>query len=212
MHTPINNILISGAGQLGSRYLQGLSQCRNPLRIHVQDIASKSLKQAEQRWQEVGGVSTHHKVSFHSEINQCPQQLDLAIIATTANSRPEVVQEIAQHSKVRHWILEKILAQNTQGLEEIQLHVGSDSLAWVNTPRRIVPWHQVIKEQLHLQAPLHLTDNGGPWGLACNAVHLLDLMAWWSGESLVAVCTDQLNDRSTGNISYLDPLSGIELT
>jgi predicted dehydrogenase len=189
-----NNILIAGAGQLGSRYLQGLSKCRNPLRIHVQDIASKSLKQAEQRWQEVGGVSTHHKVSFHTEINQCPQLLDLAIIATTANSRPEVVQEIAQHSRIRYWILEKVLAQNTQGLEEIHLYVGSKSLAWVNTSRRIFPWHQMIKEQLLLQKPLHMTAMDGPWGLACNAIHLLDLMVWWSGETLVAVCTDQLND------------------
>jgi predicted dehydrogenase len=189
-----NSILVSGAGQLGSRYLQGLNQCRDRLNIYVQDISAESLLQAEQRWQEVGGLSTDHQILFHTDIKQCPKQLDLAIIATTAYNRSEVVLKIAQHSKVRFWILEKVLAQNTQGLTEIQLHVGSSSLAWVNTRRRIVLWHQMIKEKLHLQTPLHLTVTGGPWGLACNAVHFLDLMAWWSGESLVAVCTDQLDD------------------
>jgi hypothetical protein len=45
-----------------------------------------------------------------------------------------------------------------------------------------------------LQSPLRLKVTGGPWGLACNTVHFLDLMAWMSGESLVEVFTDQLDD------------------
>lgn len=192
----IKKISIVGAGQLGSRYLQGLSKCQNPLRIYVQDILTESLLQAERRWQEVDGHSSHHEVSFHSEIKECSQQLDLAIIATAANSRPEVIKELAQHSVVHYWIIEKVLAQSTQGLDEIQFHVG-DALAWVNTPRRIVHWHQRIKAQLQLNSPLHLTVSGGSWGLACNAVHFLDLMAWWSGEYLVAVSSDQLEDSWT---------------
>lgn len=191
----IKQVSIIGAGQLGSRYLQGLSKCNLPLHINVQDISSESLLQAEQRWQEVGGPSTHHEVLFHTDIEQCPQQLDLVIIATAAYKRPEIVREIAQHSRPRYWLIEKVLAQNTQGLLDIQKYVGGKSLAWVNTPRRIVPWHQRIKTQLQSNSPLHLTVIGGPWGLACNAVHFLDLMAWWSGESLVSVNTEQLENR-----------------
>ena len=187
-------VAILGAGQLGSRYLQGLSKCRFPLQVHVQDIFPGSLAQAEQRWQQVGGPSTHHEVFFSTKIIDCPPRLDLAIVATTADSRPEVVREIARHSTVRYWILEKVLAQSIHGLEDIQSHVEGKSFAWVNTPRRSIPWHQKIKEQLHLQAPLHLTVTGGPWGLACNAMHFLDVLAWWSGESLREVCTDQLDD------------------
>lgn len=186
-------VSIIGAGQLGSRYLQGLSKCQNHLRIYVQDISSESLLQAERRWKEVDGPSTHHEVSFHAKIKQYLQQLDLAIISTAAHNRPEVVRELTRHSAVHYWIIEKVLAQSPQGLEEIRIHVG-DALAWVNTPRRTVPWHQRIKTQLQLNSPLHLTVAGGPWGLACNAVHFLDLMAWWSGESLVTVGSDQLED------------------
>jgi hypothetical protein len=190
-----HTVLISGAGQLGSRYLQGLSKCKTPLCINVQDISTEALRQAEWRWQEVGGPLTNHEVLFHTEIRKCSQHYDLAIIATTAHSRPEVVKGVAQHSKVCYWLLEKVLAQNTLGLDEIQFYVGSKSLAWVGNPRRIVPWHRLIKEHLKLGSPLHLTVSGGPWGLACNAVHFLDLLAWWSGESLESVCTDQLEDR-----------------
>ena len=31
-------IFIVGAGQLGSRYLQGLVKCNTPLKIYIQDI------------------------------------------------------------------------------------------------------------------------------------------------------------------------------
>ena len=186
-------VLISGAGQLGSRYLQGLSKCRDLLHIYVQDVSLESLLQAQQRWNEIGGPLTQHEVVFSTDMKHCSKQVDLAIVATTAHNRPEVVKEIALNFDVRYWLLEKVLAQSPQGLGEIQLHVGSKSLAWVNHPRRISLWHQKIHEQLNVQAPLHMSLAGGPWGVACNTVHYLDLLAWLSGEMLVGVCTDQLD-------------------
>ena len=46
-------ILIAGAGQLGSRYLQGLANCQNNLNIFVLDISEQSLQIAKQRWEQV---------------------------------------------------------------------------------------------------------------------------------------------------------------
>ena len=46
-------ILIAGAGQLGSRYLQGMANCRNTLDIYVQDISEQSLQIAKQCWEQV---------------------------------------------------------------------------------------------------------------------------------------------------------------
>ena len=46
-------ILISGSGQLGSRYLQGMARCDLPLKIFVHDLSIKSLEIAKQRWEEV---------------------------------------------------------------------------------------------------------------------------------------------------------------
>lgn len=186
-------ILISGSGQLGSRYLQGLAKCRLPLRIYVQDIHEESLGRAEQRWNEVLGPKTHHDASFHTSFESLPRQLDIAIVATTADARPRVVGEISGLTAVRFWVLEKVLAQSESGLDEIMSHIGKGSGAWVNTPRRMMPWHQQIKSQLGLKHPMTLKVEGGLWGLACNAVHYLDLFAWWTGETLHAVNTDRLD-------------------
>ena len=71
-------ILITGAGQLGSRYLQGLNNCRETLDIYVNDISEQSLQIAKQRWEQVvkmvstdtvSGMtvpSIQHKVTFLS--------------------------------------------------------------------------------------------------------------------------------------------------
>jgi hypothetical protein len=187
-----HNVLICGAGQLGSRYLQGLSRCNKPLSIRVQDISIDALLQAEQRWIEAGGLYTHHKVVFHAELACCPPEIDLVIVATTAHIRPDVVRHISQQCRVRNWILEKVLAQNSEDLFKIQNFIGRSSSAWVNTPRRIYPWYQAILERLNPKSSLHLRVVGGQWGLACNAVHFLDFMAWSSGESINSLNTTEL--------------------
>lgn len=187
------SILIAGAGRIGSCYLQGLVKCRMPLRVYVQNIHEESLGRAAQRWNEALGTETHHDVSFHTTFESLPRQLDIAIVATTADIRPQTVGKITNHADVRFWVLEKVLIQSESGLDEIMSHIGENSSAWVNTSRRMIPWHKQIKLQLGLKHPTTLKVDGGLWGLASNAIHFLDLIAWWTGETLQSVDTDHLN-------------------
>ena len=114
----------------------------------MQDVNAESLLQAEQRWIEARGPETQHAVSFHTAMKSLPRQLDVAIVTTTADVRPQVVGEIAGAAKVRYWVLEKLLAQNEAGLDEIKSCVAGSSSAWVNTPRRMMAWHRQIRTQL----------------------------------------------------------------
>ncbi|MDB9752045.1 hypothetical protein OAB56_03465 [Gammaproteobacteria bacterium] len=195
MNHSSHSVLISGAGQLGSRYLQGLAKCNLPLRIYVQDSFQESLDRSRHRWIEVMDSESIHEVTFHSFLEMLPKEIDITIVATTADSRPEVVRDISRHAVVRFWVLEKVLAQSEAGLDEIVSLIGKKSKAWVNTPRRMMPWHQQIKSQLDLTNPVTLEVNGAEWGLACNAIHFLDLLAWWTDESLQTVSTDRLTSR-----------------
>lgn len=185
------NILIVGAGQLGSRYLQGLAKCRIPLNIFVQDINPASLKVAEQRWTEVYSSQKNIVVSFLSALSSLPNLMDIAIVATTANSRVQVVNDILKNVTVQNWILEKILAQSELDLDKLSRAIGSSN-AWVNTPRRMLSWHQKIKSTLDINSPLTMTVDGGAWGLACNSVHFLDLLSWLTGETLQHISTSNL--------------------
>jgi hypothetical protein len=185
-------VLVSGAGQLGTRHLQGLAGCGRPLEIHVQDPREASLSRAMQVWNDAGGTAASSHVSFHGSLESVPRELDVAIVATTADIRPAVTGLIARHAAVRYWILEKVLAQNERGLDELQSHAGNPAAAWVNTPRRIMPWHQAIRSHLTPGRPVNLEVRGAQWGLACNAIHFLDLVAWWTGEALEEVSTRRL--------------------
>ena len=123
-------ILIAGAGQLGSRYLQGLAKCQNTLDIYVQDISELSLQIARQRWEEVYQPASdfhveltesavQHNITFESSFEKIPKQIDIAIVATNADVRPQVVKQITANNEVRYWVLEKVLAQSEVALDEI---------------------------------------------------------------------------------------------
>ena len=59
--------------------------------------------------------------------------------------------------------------------------------AWVNTTRRASSWHQQIYEQLPRVQSWQVKGSGGAWGMACNSIHFIDLIAWWTGEELISV-------------------------
>jgi hypothetical protein len=192
MHSP-SVVLIVGAGQLGSRHLQGLAKCSHPLRVYVVDVNPDALQVAQQRWFDVSDAkSTDKVVSFHSGIEESSKSVDVAIVSTTARKRVNLVTLIRQHIAVRYWLLEKVLVQSSYELRKLQLAFESDSRVWVNTPRRMLAWHKLIGDKLVKNAPLHLRVTGKAWGLACNSVHFLDMLAWFSGESLTQISTDGL--------------------
>jgi predicted dehydrogenase len=185
-------VMLVGAGQLGSRHLQGLVKCNYMLSIYVVDPSLDALAVASQRWNDAGGEGSFHKVRFCQDLDDCPIDIDLAIVATTASHRAHVVSSLAERGRISYWILEKVLAQNIGQLAELIASVGAQSQAWVNTPRRTISWHRELKNQLNTSACVSLQVEGGPWGMACNAIHFFDLMAWWTGEKLISINTDSI--------------------
>jgi len=204
-----STILIVGAGQLGSRYLQGLADCQNTLDIYVKDISEQSLKVAKQRWEQLVHTvapntlsgktkpAAQHKVTFLSSFEKIPKQVDIAIIATNANVRALLVKQIVEKYNVRYWILEKVLAQSESELEDITSLTKNSVGAWVNTSRRMMEWQKQICKSLPAGVPLFVRRGGSSWGLACNGIHFLDLVAWWTAETLTAIDTSELDLKWT---------------
>ena len=174
--------LLVGAGQLGSRYLQGLAGVDRQLTITVVDPSSASLDVARQRLAEVR-PTTAHEVRFSSFLDEVPKRFDLALVATPASCRPVVVDAITARHEVDAWILEKVLAQSAQQVEQIEKTFSGRTRVWVNTPRRLMGWYQAIKDRLIAGGPavLKVRVSGGHWGLACNSIHFIDLVSWWTG-------------------------------
>ena len=166
-------IAIAGAGQLGSRYLQGLAFFESPLEITVFDISKESLGIAKQRYLECNNKD--HEVVYTTNIEQIPSTLDMVIVATTADVRPIIVKSINRISKVKYWILEKVVAQSNFELIEIKNTIESTIPVWVNTPRYLMPLYKNFKENFAHSRPIKMTITGVK-GLACNSIHYLSLI------------------------------------
>jgi hypothetical protein len=191
----MNSILIVGAGQLGSRYLQGLAKLHLTLDIIVYDISENSLKLAESRWLEVSSIRSIHQIQFVNNLDFNIKKFDIVIIATSSSVRQSLVKKISNNFDVKFWILEKVLAQSVEEINEISDCIKGAKGAWVNTPRRVMGWWKMLKESINPNTPLEISIRGGSWGLACNSIHFLDIVHWITGEKLIKVQTDLLETQ-----------------
>ena len=191
-----STVLIAGAGNIGSRYLQGMANSYIPLDIHVQDISKQSLNTAKLRWEQfIGSEPTQHNVYFISKLVNLPHQIDIAVIATNADVRGQVVKQIVKNSDVHYWILEKFLAQSERELDDISSLTQNSDGAWVNIPRRMMARQKQIRSFLPKKVPLLVKGRGNRWGLASNGIHQLDLVAWWTSETLRSIENSGLDSQ-----------------
>ena len=186
-------VVVAGVGQIGSRHLQGLASSTLDLEIHLVDPSSAALDTATERWASSSGEASEGRLRLHKSCHGLPPRVDVAVVAATAEIRPILVRELRESAEVQYWVLEKVLAQNLAGLDDLLASTADAVGAWVNTPRRIIDWYRRIGEAGAAQAPVEIVVDGGGWGMACNAVHFLDLCAWWSGGRIDTVDTAGLS-------------------
>jgi len=201
----MKNIVIIGAGQLGSRYLQGLLKLKGTHSLFVIDPSDASLQTAESRAKE---LEHNHKIQYLKNLQNVPQQINLAIIATGADVREQVILELLEHAHVAFLILEKVLFQDLQAYTRISTLLKQKGVkTWVNHPRRMFSHYQELKSQIHTKkSPLVYSITGSNWGLGCNALHFIDLICYLSDSTLNTLETNWLDYEiiSSKRIGYVE--------
>ena len=186
------NVIIIGAGQLGSRHLQGVLLSSNELSVYVVDPSAQSLEIAKERAATIKKGNEVSEVHFCNEIPN-GKSFKVAIVATTAQYRYKVSKDLLEQNSVEHLILEKVLFQKVEEYELAkQLLDSTDTKGWVNCPRRMYPIYQQIRELVSESDSFQLDVLGSQWGMACNGIHFLDLAAYLAGESEITVSATQL--------------------
>ncbi len=182
-------ILLVGAGQLGSRHLQGLAKMEIAADIYVVDPFQSSLDTAKQRYEEVSAESRERKsAEYLLSYGDLSGYFDLAIIATTADVRAKVTADILEKNRVKSIIFEKVLFQSVEEMAAVKKLLSTKKVkAWVNCPRRIWPLYNDVKEMLKDKTKKTYIVSGGAWGLACNSVHFLDLFAYLEGSNDIRI-------------------------
>ena len=179
-NTPV--IAVVGAGNIGSRHLQGLARARFPATIHVVDPTASSLALAQSRVEEISPQAAL-EFRYASDLSALPETIDLAILACGAAPRRTLIEQMLASRQVGAFILEKFLFQSLGDHVAIGALLEARCIpTWVNTPRRAWPDYRVLAEQLKDRGPLTMvvSQNSGH-GLATNLIHLVDLLVFLIG-------------------------------
>lgn len=210
----MKNIAIIGAGQLGSRHLQGVLKSEFPFNVYVVDPNEISRSTAESRANE---IEHEHQVSYCQTISELPKHLDLVIVATNSNIRLTVLKNLVAHAKVDVLVLEKVLFQKILDYEEAQQIISSEEIkCYVNHARRMQSGYQELKELLseYRKEKFEISAYGANWGLGCNGLHITDFICYLLEDTVTDYQTLGLDDtilesKRNGYREFTGTLSGV---
>lgn len=195
-------ILLVGAGQIGSRHLQGMSLLKQGAQIFVIDPSENSLKTAEQRFNDMKQSSPLPQAKYCTDFNIVKSEgpFDVAVVATDARIRKQVTESMISALDVKNVILEKVLFQKKSDYTHIKKTLSDKKIkAWVNCPMRVWPCYSTLKQKLKSavdsSASIKMTLAGGGWGLACNSIHYIDLFSYLTGLKPLSVSTQNLDSE-----------------
>lgn len=211
----VKRIALIGAGQLGSRHLQALAKINIPVILQVVDPNKDSLKVARERYLEIPDNDNIEHIDFLTEIDGLNADIDLCIIATNADVRFKVFQELASKKKVSYIVFEKIVFQSEKQFEDAKILINQNDIScWVNFPRRIYPIYQELKKNFNEKENVEFHVSGGDWGLACNGIHFIDLLSFLADDSIYKLDVSELEpkiwpSKRAGFIELTGRLTGI---
>jgi predicted dehydrogenase len=187
-------IAVIGAGQLGSRHLQGLAKMTLPITLSVVDPSLASLEVARERFSQIPHSGEVKHVDYLTSLNDLKEDLDFVILATTADVRAEITRNLLSKFRVQNILFEKIVFQIERDFDEISALLDAHKVkAWVNCARRIYPFYRDMKTLFRRNDKICFHLHGGDWGLACNAIHFMDLIAFLTSNYDVQLDTNDLD-------------------
>lgn len=192
----MKKILLVGAGQLGSRHLQGLAKCTNKLEIHVVDPSEKNLEVSISRFQEID-EHINHDIKTYINIEKIQiKSFEVAILATNADVRFDITKSMIENFQIKSYVFEKVVFQSENQFQEInELFTGGNSNRYVNCPRRMWPSYNNLKNIIKDQGKIELTVTGTEWGMACNSIHFIDLLAFLTDENDFQIVQSNLDNQ-----------------
>lgn len=184
-------ILIIGAGQIGSRHLQGALKSSHKTSITLVDPSIESLKLSEIRANETTYGHPHSTVIYMQERPK-HEYFEICIISTNAKVRAKVTRDLLIDCQIKHIIFEKILFQRELDFEIISKLIKEKNItAWVNCARRTNSDYQEINKNLNTNNSIQMFVSGASWGMACNSIHFIDLFSYFVNSS--DLCTKKVD-------------------
>lgn len=185
------NIVLIGSGNIGQRYLQSILNERFTHDIYVVDTNIDVLEACGKLLENYSG-----KTYFLNDIFQLPERIDLVAITTTSIVRKGIIVQLLKQKKVKNMILEKYLFPYENDYKEMKdLFEKCNCRVWVNCTRRAQKSYQKIKKGLEKSESIQIMISGSNWGMGCNSIHFLDIIAYLTGSATLQIDVNELEDK-----------------
>ncbi len=165
---------------MGLHYLRGIIESDLDLKIWVTDPNRLALEKVKNLISSRDFSNDKMGFEFSETIHSLPIDIDLCIISTTADVRPEVLLGILKNKNIRYLILEKLIAQNISDLELVSKNLFAIQSTWVNLPLRSMTWFNRIKQEIEYNDVSKFKGEviGTNWNLISNSLHYIDLFSF----------------------------------
>ena len=172
-------VAIIGAGRMGIRHAQGIDTIPEITEIYLVDLYESALLDAAKV---VANLEHPEKFKFllTENFNSLKDEIDIAIIASTAGDRLETISNVID-KKIKHLLLEKPLGQSLEEVQKIATYLKQypEITSSVNFSMRLTPSMIQLKQDLktfpQMAGPITLMVNTGAIGIGANGIHLLDI-------------------------------------
>lgn len=178
-------IAVIGCGSIGMRHVEALARMQRPVHVFAVDKSEEAAIRAKGLFDAVkSDTRTEGTVSTARSINELPNVIDLAIIATDAHGRLDVIRTVLSGREVKAMVLEKFLfPRATDYSRAHEVLGGLRERAWVNCTRRLYPAYQEAANRLRDASFLQLRVSGSAAKAPLGAIgiHFVDLLAFLGG-------------------------------
>lgn len=170
----MNNVLVIGAGSVGSRHIQSLLCVpKKDINIYVIEPSKKSILSLSDLFQ--GKKELLSRVNF-TTWSEVPKEIFMAIIATDSRPRLSIIKALFENKIfVKFLIFEKVLFNKIKNFKLATKFLHPKTTSFVNCPLRVNPFFKKMDKK---GEPHDLTVFGSNWKMASNAIHFLDLWCY----------------------------------
>ena len=164
------NVCLIGCGGVGRRHLEAMLKVKNDINIEV----------VEPNIENTPTTLVGQNINYFSKIEDVSNNIDICLIATTANVRKKVILELVSKKNVKFMILEKVVFQNEKDFDEIlKLFEEKNIKSWVNCHLRAQPIYKELKTQSIISYDTTMTyEYSDDFTLSSSAIHILDLFSY----------------------------------
>lgn len=171
------NIVVIGVGVLGKRHLQSIMNSKYDMKIYCIDPYEHALDGFLEE-----NKNENKEVFFSTNIDIVPKEVDFALFSMSSSGRREMFERLIERAAVKYVVFEKVLFQKAEDYYIVEKKLKEHNIkAWVNCSRRVQDFWMDLKSEMDIAETFECHVTGGRWGMACNAIHMLDAIAYLAG-------------------------------